>query len=1453
MATSSQRISFAQLVLDMGLADKRALLSAKKRIKEAQSEGKKLTVARACVELDILTEQQAKKVQHKLQRLKEGFASSEEFQGADALPKEKKRTRRRSKEGKVEPSGTGEDEARAKRKKKGEDEAEARQDEAQDDAKAKRRKKRSETGAVEEDEPQTKDEADDEAKDDAKARRKKKPSAEDEEQPKAKRKPSTDEAEQPKAKRKPSTDEAEQPKGKKKPAGDGEAEEPEAEAEEDRRAKKKRKPSEDASAKPAKGKKAAEPSEDELEVVSESAPAKAAEPASDADSDAPAAEAGSDAASDAPASAAGSDADSASDPAPASDSTPAESEEELAAKKKAPPKKGADKKGDKKEPKLGKQIELDSQRAEKQEATKPARGRARNRGMGGAGASDLQERKTSPAPFLALAGAIVVLLVIAIAVAMRGDGKQVAKKTGDAPQESPSASATEVPGPSPSAEPSPGPTKKPDAGAKDRSAWTPKEKQAEGRREAERLVMAADELLSGGKVDEAVAKLKEYPSDLEDQPAFADVKRLRERCERVGPERKRLGAALAAVKAGGDRKEFEQVVLSVLHEKYAFAGEPFLDTFRDEARELLGEEAFDQLVAKAELAALARDTEKEDPEQHKVAFGADLEVELRGTPERHQAFAAQLATFKGNLEAAERRLAEKIAARQRLLREQGERAKKRAGNLKTDDGKSCKLLELTDKGFVIELSGQRHEFGWGSCPPKLGHAVKTAASDPQNAEELYELGMYALKRALFDEARRDFEAAGKAGSKQKVPDIDALRAFVALFRGKHDWRDGKSGETTVAWDFGDAAQEKDFETLHQAMKRTIGGGKLTIQTPQGFLLTAAKAQGAWKDEATIEAQVSSTSPAPAIWFETESGQYLVDFGSKTVLYPSAIAKGGPLASSDVKAGQGDKIAVSVRQRGDKLEVTVSVAGKECFKQEVPGEGEVSFMVGCKGFGRIELGPVTVKGNLSEKWARRTLASAPTRLARELADFEAKLQAGKEAQQLVVPEVFKPTSAEDEVALEGVPDGQRQALNEARALFAQGNEYGAIEKLKEACKNPLFHAANFAYAALMVRGDPTGSMIRFDRACKGVQDFYEAQVGRASALFWLSRYDEAGKQVEDALKLRPDYAPAYLVKANLLVNKGDYDAALRTLELCEELAPGDPFTVATKGRVVALAEGPRWFARATATKKHYALHTDMIQYADKFATQLESIRARYEEAFPLLAVKGEVAQASVLIFSEAEGYYQYSDRTGVGRAENTLGHFNPWSGQLLLFLEEDPDDWNSFHVIFHEGMHQWCHASGMELPFWANEGMAEYVGGTRLNKEGSKIEERGAIDSFLKKRLMNLTSNWNERHDFFDIAKQSPQEFYQGNAPLKYAQAWTMIHFFMEAGDPKLKEAFFKYLEAYKALKTPEEKKSAQEGSKMEYIWNDTLGQLDAVETKKRWEKWVEKLAQKAGLKWKLPN
>ncbi len=151
------------------------------------------------------------------------------------------------------------------------------------------------------------------------------------------------------------------------------------------------------------------------------------------------------------------------------------------------------------------------------------------------------------------------------------------------------------------------------------------------------------------------------------------------------------------------------------------------------------------------------------------------------------------------------------------------------------------------------------------------------------------------------------------------------------------------------------------------------------------------------------------------------------------------------------------------------------------------------------------------------------------------------------------------------------------------------------------------------------------------------------------------------------------------------------------------------------------------------------------------------------------------RAEVLVFESEEGYFGYNEFTLGTRQEHTLGAFSPWYGQMALF--EGTDVPETCRVLSHEGFHQALHAIAPEVPIWFNEGMAEYVGAARVEK--GKVVERGGIQTG---RLDNLTGavkyGW-QPLAFEEILCQSQAEFYASEAPLKYAQAWSMVRYFMD--------------------------------------------------------------------------
>jgi tetratricopeptide (TPR) repeat protein len=64
---------------------------------------------------------------------------------------------------------------------------------------------------------------------------------------------------------------------------------------------------------------------------------------------------------------------------------------------------------------------------------------------------------------------------------------------------------------------------------------------------------------------------------------------------------------------------------------------------------------------------------------------------------------------------------------------------------------------------------------------------------------------------------------------------------------------------------------------------------------------------------------------------------------------------------------------------------------------------------------------------------------------------------------------------------------------------------------------------------------------------------------ARALLGLNRLDEADKSVTESITRRPDYAPAFLMRANIHIRKKDYPALIRDLDEFLRLEPAGPMS------------------------------------------------------------------------------------------------------------------------------------------------------------------------------------------------------------------------------------------------------------------------------------------------------
>ena len=228
-----------------------------------------------------------------------------------------------------------------------------------------------------------------------------------------------------------------------------------------------------------------------------------------------------------------------------------------------------------------------------------------------------------------------------------------------------------------------------------------------------------------------------------------------------------------------------------------------------------------------------------------------------------------------------------------------------------------------------------------------------------------------------------------------------------------------------------------------------------------------------------------------------------------------------------------------------------------------------------------------------------------------------------------------------------------------------------------------------------------------------------------------------------------------------------------------------------------------------------------------------MRAFFAQRFSAFGQPNESSErrAKVLVFDTAEGFHRYAELTTDDRVESLLGYYHPRYRQLLLF--EDRDDASgseAVRVLQHEGFHQFIHEVIPELPFWVNEGLAEYFSTCRTDDSGQMVDEGAILPARLADLVGFLRSGGPE--PFARIMNQTPAEFYSGPVAQKYAQAWSMALFLEKGADGRYRKVLDDYLRA------------CVEGNGAKEAFDQTFGGADLPGLEAQWRAYVDSLAQR---------
>jgi Protein of unknown function (DUF1570) len=238
-------------------------------------------------------------------------------------------------------------------------------------------------------------------------------------------------------------------------------------------------------------------------------------------------------------------------------------------------------------------------------------------------------------------------------------------------------------------------------------------------------------------------------------------------------------------------------------------------------------------------------------------------------------------------------------------------------------------------------------------------------------------------------------------------------------------------------------------------------------------------------------------------------------------------------------------------------------------------------------------------------------------------------------------------------------------------------------------------------------------------------------------------------------------------------------------------------------------------------KYYVIHSDLdAQLVREAELRVTRMAEEYYERTKGFA--GRITQRlPFYLFSNPADYH------AAGGMPGSAGIFN--GKQLMAIAGEILGD-ETWHVVQHEGFHQFIHAViGGDIPIWVNEGLAEYFG------EALFTGDEYIVGVVSPQRLARIKT-WIAADNSAQIRAMMQTEHATWNNKLSienYDRAWSMVHFLAHARGGKYQGAFNSFL------------KSVSSGQTWEAAWAASFG-YGLKEFEKQWrEYWLERTAEES--------
>jgi tetratricopeptide (TPR) repeat protein len=284
------------------------------------------------------------------------------------------------------------------------------------------------------------------------------------------------------------------------------------------------------------------------------------------------------------------------------------------------------------------------------------------------------------------------------------------------------------------------------------------------------------------------------------------------------------------------------------------------------------------------------------------------------------------------------------------------------------------------------------------------------------------------------------------------------------------------------------------------------------------------------------------------------------------------------------------------------------------------------------------------------------------------------------------------------------------------------------------------------------------------------DFYEFLVEKADIMVRKEKYDDALKLYDEAIEKGPNYTYAYEAKAGFMMKQKKFKEALELFKKIRSMEHEEDTEHGIKGFLPILeneVRGPMGDRQVfKAEGDNYIITTDDSQsYADLILKHAEAVYKAYTKVFPKQHITKKEDKFPIMIFSRAEDYHRYGGPVGSG------GFFSDALGKVVYIKSNDPNQ--IANVLYHELFHQFLSRYVDDAPYWFNEGHADFFGGFYYNEQKSQLECRPNPMRF---QYIQQALQQNVYTPLSEFLQMDRSEYYGQRIGLNYAQGWAFVYF-----------------------------------------------------------------------------